>query len=224
MYRSFFLLSLLALSRLEGTVAFYYNQYRADAPVHHVMLPQASDLFPALYNERQQNSEHEANGNGYNNPDALWANAQASTTQNLFAQNDEPNQVDSQYYPMSRGMLYGAPPQESADVCASGFVEHCLVQANSDGEQRLMLASMVANRTGATEQETLKSEFDGMCHVVTRFIDCLNTHYFKCSPVGRQVDQQMAKDIFADSWAQLCASNSLVRQSKSPSIIHFPTD
>lgn len=109
------------------------------------------------------------------------------------------------------------PQQQPQDVCQTGFVEHCLVQANADGEQRLML-SLALNRTG-NEQMTMASEFDGMCHVVVRFIDCLNQHYVKCSPVQAESVGALGggggnKDIFLESWTQLCSQDGSVRKSK----------
>ncbi|KAH9406449.1 hypothetical protein TYRP_013427 [Tyrophagus putrescentiae] len=231
---------------LDPSLAFYYNQYHQQnggaGVVQPVLFPLASDLYPAYgggsgLSSAQQRSDNEAaeaelNGNAYSNPAALWNSASnrqqvmQGMLQNMYIQNDEPSQADSQAYyaqmaQMQQQQQQQQPPQQQ-DVCASGFVEHCLVRANADGEQRLMLASMVANQTAATpngEQATLTTEFDGMCHVVTRFIDCLNAHYLKCSPLngGRQpaLDQQMAhaKDAFAESWAQLCAPDSSVRRN-----------
>ena len=240
---------------LDPSLAFYYNQYHQQnggaGVVQPVLFPLASDLYPAygggsgLSSSAQQRSDNEAaeaelNGNAYSNPAALWNSASnrqqvmQGMLQNMYIQNDEPSQADSQAYYAQMAQMQQQqqqqqqqPPQQQ-DVCTSGFVEHCLVRANADGEQRLMLASMVANQTAATpngEQATLTTEFDGMCHVVTRFIDCLNAHYLKCSPLngGRQpaLDQQMAhaKDAFAESWAQLCAPDSSVRRSECFTIL-----
>lgn len=223
-------------SQLEPSLAFYYNQYPQyqGGNGQPMMLPLASDLYPAaaaVYAQQRSDNEaeQESNGNAYTNPAALYGQQQqAGIMQNMYIQNDEPSQSDSQYYAqMSRQQML--QQQQPQDVCATGFVEHCLVRANADGEQRLMLASMIANRTVFNnEQATLTSEFDGMCHVVTRFIDCLNAHYLKCSPLSgagrqQQLDHQKiahAKDVFAESWGQLCAPDSSVRRSKLPFI--FP--
>ena len=215
MLHSVCLLALLGLSQLDQSSAFYYNQYHANPPVQPVMLPDASEFYPRYDQQQQQQNgalEQEGNNNAYSNQ-ILWSSAesQQNPMQNMYQ-----DESASDYYSQPRRMMYGAPSQEQPqDVCATGFVEHCLVQANNDGQQRL-LASMSNNQT--SEKETLRREFDGMCHVVTRFIDCLNAHYFKCSPISRQqaIDQQMAnaKDMFADSWSQLCANDGMVRQSK----------
>ena len=219
MIRTIFLLALLGLSQLDHASAFYYNQYHAHPPVQPVMLPEASDLFPSYEQQQQQQQnqvmEQEANGNAYSNPAALWSAAsQPSPLQNLYQGDLSASRSD--YYPLPRGLMYGSPSEarESQDVCATGFVEHCLMQANNDGEQRLLASMVAGNRSD--EQETLRREFDGMCHVVTRFIECLNAHYVKCSPLSRQqvINQQMAnaKDMFAESWSQLCAADGIVRQ------------
>lgn len=107
-------------------------------------------------------------------------------------------------------------PAEAQDVCQTGFVEHCLIQANQDGQQSLMEAA--GNRTNESEQQLLAREFDGMCHVVIRFIDCLNHHYARCSPVQNGEGAHQLKDMFHQSWSGLCAADGRVRRSKQKNV------
>lgn len=92
--------------------------------------------------------------------------------------------------------------------CQDGFVERCLIQVNQDGEQRLLEIS-TNNQTG---RDDLINEFDGMCQVVIRFMECINKHYNKCNPM--QPKNQQNTDVFYQSWSNMCASNSKTRNSK----------
>lgn len=92
-------------------------------------------------------------------------------------------------------------------ICQDGFVERCLIQVNQDGEQRLLEIG-ANNQTG---REDLINEFDGMCQVVIRFMECINKHYNRCNPISKN---QQNTDVFYQSWSNMCASNSKTRNSK----------
>ena len=192
---------------------YQFNEQPMVSMIHpFAMFPDGSNLNPSLQQQRRQQLEELGQENNHNNNNVY-------TSSNLY-QDDS-----SSSYPsiLSRGMMFQETQQPVAvdgtkgDVCAAGFVEHCLILANNDGERRL-LATMVANQTAfestPSEYETLTKEFNGMCHVVIRFIDCLNEHYLKCSPISRQQHQQDTKDMFAESWTSLCAPDGQVRKSK----------
>lgn len=204
------------------TMAFYtgVSQEQFGAPF-------GSAMVPILVN--QQNGA-QSNGfpsmNAYKSSQDLW---QASSAQHNLYVNDEngyrqaAEAVQPLLYQWAAARNSAPSSQEassessSSDVCQTGFVEHCLVKANSDGEQRLV-ESMALNQTGAAEHKILTSEFDGMCHVVLRFIDCLNEHYVKCSPVSNQ-NEAPPKDMFYESWSQLCTADGAIRKSRNLSLI-----
>ncbi|KAJ6224934.1 hypothetical protein RDWZM_003479 [Blomia tropicalis] len=207
------------------TAFSYYNQFHLGSMMPGAIIyPESSNMY-ANYDHSMASSEPEPQQNDANN---VYSNMAQQFWSNNNNNNNNNNQYSTDsYYPSPIGReveeQYSASEQQTAtandeqDVCSTGFVEHCLMQANSDGEQRLML-SMANNRTGQqqSERETLTQEFEGMCHVVIRFIDCLNAHYVKCSPVAPQSTNGMqqftnAKDMFAQSWGELCADNGHIR-------------
>lgn len=177
---------LAVIGTVTNVQAFYYQQY--ETPLVAPMLYAESNIYPTL-----EQYAHSDNMNAYRE----WQGSN--------------NPVPLHFH----HALQMEEPQPSAteDVCQSGFVEYCLIQANQDGEQRLLAAE---NRTGDHQDEQmLAREFDGMCHVVVRFIDCINHHYIRCTPAQSVNQLANVKDVFYQSWNQLCSTDGPVRRSKS---------
>ncbi|KAH9517347.1 hypothetical protein DERF_008026 [Dermatophagoides farinae] len=112
-------------------------------------------------------------------------------------------------------MVYHQPNNNNGggedNLCQGGFVEYCLIQANQDGEQSMMMEiGTTGNRTDNNDKDKdqLSKEFDGMCQVVIRFINCINSHYFRCNPTS---SQNPNTDVFLNSWTHMCGSDSKIR-------------
>ncbi|KPM06990.1 hypothetical protein QR98_0054720 [Sarcoptes scabiei] len=98
-----------------------------------------------------------------------------------------------------------------SQICSGGFVEHCLIQANQDGEQQLLSKSTIDNQTDLmVKDRKISIEFDGMCQIVIRFLDCINLHHQRCNP-SLNNHQNLDDDVFYQSWKKMCDADSKTR-------------
>ncbi|XP_027201726.2 uncharacterized protein LOC113795718 [Dermatophagoides pteronyssinus] len=114
------------------------------------------------------------------------------------------------YQPSNIGIVGGGGGGGNEDnICQGGFVEYCLIQANQDGEQSMLVIGSNNNNQTDKDKDQLSKEFDGMCQVVIRFINCINSNYFRCNPSSSTLNPNT--DVFLNSWTNMCASDSKIR-------------